>query len=189
MPITQDPQRLAVDALILNLRAYRTATVNERTLWLRRAAEAAVELRANTITSRGDVDWTGASFEYRKLMGEALGMAGYAPDEKPTVLAAMRYHISAALRERLGTDTVKDMGMRAESAKQRSTQSRRASAAMLAALKAGSTARRSTPTGRLNAALGTLGDVHTVDNPDTMRQLAAAIRIEITRIERLIKRA
>lgn len=103
----------------------------------RETAELLVSAREHFMTDAGVTDWRGQSYPYRVWVGDVYGLAGVAPEDRSRVSSALRYHVSNVLRERLDEATLESIGLRVESARQRSRELREARAATLRALTGG----------------------------------------------------
>jgi len=93
-----------------------------RTHWLRKTAEAIVDLREAFTTERGEPDWRGQTWEYRQAVNEIFGLAGVEPEDHETVSAAVRYHAGNVLRERLDDEELTSLGLRTVSPRERSSE-------------------------------------------------------------------
>lgn len=100
---------------------------------MRDLAEAVLDLREEFVTSAGDPDWRGTSYPYRVRFGEILSAGGIGMDDRHSFQQALRYHISNALRERLDDETLDALGLRRESARERSRGGRENRSALLRA--------------------------------------------------------
>jgi hypothetical protein len=89
---------------------------------LRAAAEASVAAREHFFTADGEPDWLGRTHAYRTWSREMFTRAGVDPTELTKLQSSVRYHVSAALRERLSEDVREDLGLRAETARERSAE-------------------------------------------------------------------
>jgi hypothetical protein len=117
----------AVDAL----RSYRTGPEEQRTNRLRDVAAAFVDAREHFFTKDGDVDWTGRTYAYRQWVRVTAIEAGFPGAEVPTVLAAVRYHVGAALRDKISEASVKALGLSGETQRERSIAKRERQARIL----------------------------------------------------------
>jgi hypothetical protein len=105
-----------------------------RTVLLRDLAEATVSYREHFVLSgSGATDWTGATYAYRKEIGELYTEAGYPQAEAKAIQKLARYHIANTLRERLSPSEIEAIGLRAELPRERQTELRARSAAIVAA--------------------------------------------------------
>lgn len=120
----EDTRTAAVAALRTYLNTEEGS--EERTEALRETAAALVDARALILTRDGIPDWRGRTHAYRQHVREAMEEAGVPLDIRPTAQAAIRYHISALLRERVDAETLEDLGLRRETAKERGISYRRA---------------------------------------------------------------
>lgn len=109
-------QKRAIEAL----QNYAEAPEENKTDFLRTAAEAIVDARGEFFTGTGEPDWLGRSNAYRRWLRETTLLAGFRGDEVGKVQGAVRYHTGNALRERLDDDTLRELGLLAESPRERS---------------------------------------------------------------------
>jgi hypothetical protein len=91
-----------------------------RTQWLRKTAEALVDLREQFLTERGEPDWRGQSFEYRQAVNEIFTLAGVESEDHETVSAAVRYHVGNVLRDKVPDEDLAAIGLRVSSPRERS---------------------------------------------------------------------
>jgi hypothetical protein len=91
---------------------------------LRHAADLLVEARAHFYTGDGSPDWTGRSYAYRQFTSEVYAHAGVSASDLHTLQASVRYHVSNALRARLTDEELESIGLRVESARDRSVAKR-----------------------------------------------------------------
>jgi hypothetical protein len=91
-----------------------------KTNLLRQVAERMADLRAQCLTSDGEIDWRGAGWQYRSAAAEVYGMAGLRGDDKETVTSNLRYHIGNELRERLTAEELASAGLSCSSPRQKS---------------------------------------------------------------------
>jgi hypothetical protein len=124
----------AADLLRRYTRAEKDA---DRTPLLRRVAEVFVDLRGHFYDDDGVQDWRGRTYPYRQVIGDAYGLANVPKDELSTVQAAVRYHVSNVLRERLSADDLEALGLRPSSARERSVEKRERQSALLSAFRNG----------------------------------------------------
>jgi hypothetical protein len=113
------------------LRQARVTERAHRADILRDAAAIMVEARAQFLTRDGDPDWRGQTHDYRVWFSDAADAAGLSGDARRMILDALRYHTSAALRDRLDAATINELGLRAETARERSAERRVAAAHIL----------------------------------------------------------
>lgn len=159
-------ERTALDSLAreaaTRLRAgIRADDVGVRGVEYKATAELMVEAREHFLTDAGAVDWRGQSYPYRLWVGEVYGAAGVPPEDRSRVSSALRYHISNVLRTRLDGDTLHSIGLRSESARDRSREQRQERAALLRSL---------------------MGSATRFEGEDAMRALAAVVAL-LERIE------
>lgn len=89
------------------------------TAMLRRVAELLVDAREHFLTADGEPDWKGTTAAYREFYSDALREAGLRGGDRLKVQAAIRYHVSIALRKRLPDKTIEALGLVRESARER----------------------------------------------------------------------
>lgn len=102
----------------------RTTDKADRTKLLKQIAQQSVDLREFFTTASGDPDWKGATHLYRQAVKQAYTEAGYSNDEATTVMSAVRYHTSSYLREKLGEETIAELGLRPEDRTEASREAR-----------------------------------------------------------------
>ncbi|MEU4568651.1 hypothetical protein [Micromonospora sp. NPDC023956] len=135
------------NALVRALQTLRNATDDvQRTQRLRDVASLTVDLREHFLTPKGEPDWAARTWPYREFVRERYSEAGYAGDELKSTQAAVRYHVSRMVRERLSPETIEDLGLQKESSVDRSREKRGVTKALLAAA-------REIPEGQTNADL------------------------------------
>jgi hypothetical protein len=91
---------------------------------LRVVANIMVDARRFFLTRDGSPDWRGRTHAYREWAAEVTSNAGISPDRRSSVQAAIRYHTSAALRDRLDDDELRALGLKTESARELSAKRR-----------------------------------------------------------------
>lgn len=96
----------------------------EKATLLRAAADLVVEARSRFFTADNEPDWRGAGWAYRQFIREANFLSGVNPADLPRIQNALRYHVSNALRDRLPADVIERLGLRVESARERSAEKR-----------------------------------------------------------------
>lgn len=89
---------------------------------LRIAAEGSVAAREHFFTAEGEPDWLGRTHAYRMWIREVYERAGVQAADLTKTQAAVRYHASAALRDRISAEAREDLGLRAETARERSAE-------------------------------------------------------------------
>lgn len=146
---------------VKHLRAAQTAEGSALTDALRGVAEAFVAAREHFYTRDGEVDWRGRTHIYRAWVREQLGDAGVPDSERSRLLAAVRYHTGAVLRERLDDETLERYGLRSESPRERAVEQREQVAETLAFFSGG---------GR-------------VTDPDDVISLARIVRAALARVD------
>lgn len=113
-------QARAVEALRLYLKGGDDATKH-----LREAATAFVEAREHFYTGDNRPDWKGATYAYRSWMRETYSRANVPREALASVQAAARYHAGNILRDgRLTPEELEDLGLRADSPRERSVTKR-----------------------------------------------------------------
>lgn len=116
------------------LRAYRaTQDRGERSERAREVAGLLVDLREHFLTELGEPDWAGATYAYKRAVGEIYRSAGFT--DISNISATVRYHIGNVLRERLSDDELEDAGLRLDTPRARSQAKRERTSAILAALR------------------------------------------------------
>ena len=114
-------------ALVRDLKAVRRAQKgsDRRTGLLRSIGEATVNLREFFTTNEGQPDWAGRTWTYRDFVSKLYAEAGYGKDEARTLQTTVRYHASNYLREKFTPEQLAEMGLRTESAVERSRETRK----------------------------------------------------------------
>lgn len=163
MTSTRSRQSLAQE-LVRSLRSLRQLEPRdpERTETLRQVAELSVDLREHFLTPQGEPDWAARTWEYRNFITDRYTDAGYSKDEARNTQAAVRYHVSKYVREKLTPDQVADLGLRSESSVDRSREQRDARRALLNAARHSVAA----PAGK-----------ETPESADVLRALAGALLV------------
>lgn len=100
----------------------------------REAAEVLVDARGLFTAPDGRPDWRGRSWDYRQWVGGLYGPAGVPPAEAQRIQAAIRYHVSNVLRDRLDAEELQEVGLQPESARNRAGAQRAENAAILRAV-------------------------------------------------------
>src|SRR5690606_21767333 len=85
----------------------------------------------------GSPDWNGRSHAYRLRIRDLYSRAGITGEEMTSLQAAVRYHVSAVLRDRLDEDTLKEYGLISKTARERSRDRHHERSAILRALQSG----------------------------------------------------
>lgn len=119
------------------LRDYSHADESGRTDCLRKVAALLVEAREHFYSADGTVDWRGRTYAYRQFVGEAFSSADVPADSVSSVQAAVRYHVSSALRARLDAQTLESLDLVKASARARSTAKRSRQSSMLSTVSGG----------------------------------------------------
>jgi hypothetical protein len=145
------------------IRAVPEDNRERRTVLLRDLAEATVSYREHFALSSGAPDWTGATYAYRTEITQLYTEAGYPQTEAKAIQKLARYHIANTLRERLPADEIEAMGLRAQLPRERQTELRARSAAIVAAATAvqaaGAPKTAEERIAYLHGVLATLGEV------------------------------
>lgn len=118
------PLRDIQDAAIDSIRRAATQEGAEATEALRETAEAFVSARAHFFSADGSPDWRGRTHAYRAWVSETMGLAGVKPEERSSIQAAIRYHVGTVLRERLDGETLRRLGLRKATPRERSVEKR-----------------------------------------------------------------
>ncbi|QDF14201.2 hypothetical protein SEA_GARDENSTATE_28 [Microbacterium phage GardenState] len=82
------------------MRGYVDHEGAERTLFAKDAARALIDSRLHFQTRDGETDLLGRSREYRQFVTACLDEAAIPRDDRASLQAAIRYHISPLIRER-----------------------------------------------------------------------------------------
>ena len=107
------------------VRSYvRDPEAPDRTNTLREIARRFVSLRECFLTSDGEPDWRGATYAYKRAVGEIYSMAGPSREEQYRVANTVRYHVGEVLREQLDEATIEELGLRQASPRERSVEKR-----------------------------------------------------------------
>lgn len=122
------------DQAVTLLRKYRRAPEGQKTAILRNLAEVMVSIRSHFSRPDGTPDWKGRSYAYRVFIRQLYEDASYSKDEMHTAQAAVRYHLSAVLRERLDLKTLQEYDLVPYTARERSRDHRASKNATLNAL-------------------------------------------------------
>ncbi|SCL32949.1 hypothetical protein GA0070616_4597 [Micromonospora nigra] len=137
MDPTRTPDEIR-SALVHSLRALRRVgdSREQRTALFRDIAACLVEVRAHfeDKTAR-QPDWKGRTRDYKEWVRESYAKAQYTHDEMTATQNAVRYHVSAHLRERLPRAQLESLGLRAEPIAERVREFRSAQGAELKALR------------------------------------------------------
>lgn len=116
------------------LRRVRERPVEERTPLFRELAQTIVEARGHFDTADGRPDWKGSTHPYRVWIRSVYDRALVPRDEFTSMQSTLRYHVSAALRDRLDPETLQEYGLASASSREKSTERHRAQREQLAAL-------------------------------------------------------
>lgn len=120
------------------LRQYSRSDAPEaQTATLREVANVLVDARSRFYAADGTPDWRGRTYAYRRWVGEVYGEANLDAGDVSSVQAAVRYHVGNALRERLDSTTLEDLGLRSAGPRERSVEKRQRQAEVLARLMGG----------------------------------------------------
>jgi hypothetical protein len=103
----------------------------QRTQLLRRIAALSVDMREAILDEAGNPDWAGRTHAYREHMRDMYAKAGMTAEEKSNVQAAVRYHVSSLVRERLTDGEVEALGLVEHSSQEKARVSRNARSAQL----------------------------------------------------------
>jgi len=115
-------QAIVVDSVATYLRG----AAHERTGALKAAANAMVDARLSMTTAGGDPDYLGRGSAYRAWVGAALDASPLPRARRESFLAAVRHHVSTALRERVPEEQLRDRGVATEDAVTRARERRAA---------------------------------------------------------------
>jgi hypothetical protein len=126
-------QARAVEAL----RTYSTTAEADRTDYLRQTAVAFIDAREHFFTAEGEPDWQGRTYAYRQWVRETMGLAAIPADQLPTIQSAVRYHAGNVIRSRLTPEQLTDLGLRADSPRERSVGKRERHSATLSIFSGG----------------------------------------------------
>lgn len=107
-------QRRAIAAL-------RRYVQSKSTEDLREVANLFIDCRESFFTAEGNPDWLGRTHVYRRWVRETMTLANVPPESLPSIQAAIRYHTSYLLRERLDAETLEELGLQPSSSRDRST--------------------------------------------------------------------
>jgi len=113
-------QAIVVDSVATYLRG----AAHERTGALKAAANAMVDARLSMTTAGGDPDYLGRGSAYRAWVGAALDASPLPRARRESFLAAVRHHVSTALRERVPEEQLRDRGVATEDAVTRARERR-----------------------------------------------------------------
>lgn len=91
-------------------------------------------MREHYLDAHGLPDWRGATYAYKRAVSSIYASAGLDRAAQATISAAIRYHVSAAVRERLDDETLDDLGLRRTSFRERSVAKREQQSALISAL-------------------------------------------------------
>jgi hypothetical protein len=100
---------------------------------LKALAKVVVALRSHFRTTEGDVDWSGRSWDYRQTVSAMYEASGIPPDSESNIQASLRYHVGNLLREVVPAEQLESAGLLTKSPKERMTDVRAVTAAVLAA--------------------------------------------------------
>lgn len=165
------------------LRDYQNAEAEARTPITRSLAKVLVEARSHFTDAEGEADWKGKTYPYRQWVRGVFDEANLRGEESKRVQSAIRYHVGAALRDRLSPEDLEKHGLIPQTPRERSHDRRQARAAMMNALNA-----REVAGGALlgltatNAIVGRidLNEVGGLDEPSRAVALAVIQEIEAT---------
>ena len=120
--------------LVQTLSDASRATDETRTPLLRTAAGLLVSAREFFKNDKGEADWNGRTYAYRQWARDVYSDAGIVGEELPATQAAVRYHVSNVLRERLDEDELANRGLLKQGGRERRNERRRQQDAVLSAL-------------------------------------------------------
>jgi|SRR5690554_1238484 len=160
---------------IAALRRSRSTEGEERTETLRTVAALLVEARGHFLTADGTVDWGGRTWACRRFSSEIFAAADLG-ENVSSVQAAIRYHVSNLLRERLDPEELEAAGLRKESARTRSVLKREKQAAVLATVGPGPAL---TSAKEITEALATVSTILARIPVDEVRTLAGEDRATV----------
>lgn len=115
-------KRQSVDTLVHEGAALLTEIIDTQgkaTAMLRRLAEIVVDIRLRYKDETGARDLRGKTGAYKAKIEEMYREAGIGPDSAFPIQAALRYHVSPALRKRVTPEELEAAGMIFEPAGQR----------------------------------------------------------------------
>lgn len=184
-----DPIRPLRREAVRVLRRIPTLHDGELTEATKRMAEIIVDIRSHFDTDNGRTDWRGRSYLYRQEIADIYAEAGVPPGDAPRIRQAIAYHVSNVLRERLDDATLKEYGLRSESARTRS-RLQRAERTDLVHLARGSS--RADAVQALHVTLTILRKIDPLALPNLAekdRRDAAAAAREIEQLSRSLSRA
>lgn len=119
------------------MRRYLHTEGADRTLAAKAAAEALVDARPLFQARDGSPDLLGRSAAYRAFVTEAQDEAGVPRDDRASLQAALRYHVSPLLRERYAEE-VEALGLSAGSSVERGRRRKERDARVVALFAGGS---------------------------------------------------
>ncbi|UDL14800.1 hypothetical protein SEA_GRETCHEN_26 [Microbacterium phage Gretchen] len=119
------------------MRTYLRTEGAARTIAAKEAAEALVEARTLFQARDGSPDLLGRSKDYRAFVTEAQDEAGIPRDDRASLQAAIRYHVSPLLRERYAEE-VEALGLSAGSSVERGRRRKERDAHVIALFAGGS---------------------------------------------------
>lgn len=107
MLLGMDTERIKRQCIDL-LRKAVSSRKSERMALYEQVAQNLVTLRERSITTTGQPDWAGRTYEYRSMVRNIYASAGLSSDPNDPIKAALRYHLGKLLRERLSADELDD---------------------------------------------------------------------------------
>lgn len=120
--------------LVSTLRRYRNAEGEARTPLLRQTAGLLVSAREHFLMEDGTPDINGRTYAYRKWAGSVYSDAGISGESLTSTKAAVRYHVSNVLRDRLTPEELKERGLLPQGGREQAADRRAARTAVLNAL-------------------------------------------------------
>jgi hypothetical protein len=89
------------------------------------AADGLIELRKMFTDRHGNIDMLGNSYSYRQAVAEIMTMAGVRQQERPKIMATIRYHVGNLLREKFTEAELAAFGLMATSPLERAKKDRK----------------------------------------------------------------
>lgn len=193
MTRTKRATEAEIGRVLRALRALPRDARDRRTTLLRDLGEATADFREHFLTGEGNPDWAGRTGAYRAAIQDLYSDAGYSADEARAVQKVTRYHVANTLRERLSADDIADLGLRAETPRERQTEIRERNAAILAATAAADATKTKTAADNLHSLRDTLSTLTHMrlrldhDGPDTTEAAARTLRAIVDRASDLLR--
>lgn len=120
------PREAAEESFLAAMRSYAS---DPQPRHLAAAAEALVDLRETFFLRDGSPDYRGQSHDYRQAAASLYAATPLTGDALRRAQATVRYHVSEVQRSRYDTETLEALGLKTESALERSRAGRRERAA------------------------------------------------------------